>query len=243
LAHNSIAVSDVGRIRQVNEDYVLTSDKDNIYIIADGISGLGKGDVASRLAAQKMFNLLTKTPHANDDANFILHSTILTNQHVFNFALGKYPNDQIGTTLTTLILVKDMYYISHIGDSRCYIFRNKNLKQLTTDQTLKEQLQNSTNGHTEAYLNSKRHILTQAIGIKETCTPIIYQGAAEKNDLFLLCTDGLYTALAESELTHAFRKHQYGLSALADHLLSASLKKNGTDNISFILVKTQDGDK
>jgi PPM family protein phosphatase len=134
---------------------------------------LGKGDVASRLAAQKMFDLLTKTPHAAVDANFVLHAMILTNQHVFNFARDKYPNDQIGTTLTTLVIVKDKYYISHIGDSRCYIFRNKNLKQLTTDQTLKVHLQNSTNTHTEAFLNSKRHILTQAIGIEETCTPII----------------------------------------------------------------------
>jgi PPM family protein phosphatase len=237
LVRASIAVSDKGRSRQVNEDFVIRSDKDGIYIIADGISGLAKGDAASRLAAQKMYDLLTSAAHSNDYVNFILHSTILTNQYIFNFALENYPNDKIGTTLTALLLAEGKYIISHIGDSRCYIYRDNNLEQLTNDQTLKEQLQNSANEHSEVYLNSKRHILTHAIGIKETCTPIIYQGAVERNDIFLLCTDGLYTAISEKEMTSAFGNYQNKLTELSDHLLAASMTKHETDNISFILVK------
>jgi PPM family protein phosphatase len=242
LTHTAaIALSDIGHSREINEDYVITSDKDNIYIIADGIGGLGRGEVASRLAAQKMYDLLTNTPHSDDYLNHILLSTILTNQYVYNFALRKYPNDKIGTTLTTLIFTEIKYFISHVGDSRCYLFRNKNLEQLTTDQTLKEQLQNSSNEHSETFLNSKRHILTQAVGIKETCTPIIYQGEFERDDIFLLCTDGLYTLISDIELTVVFREHRNKISKLSDHLLSFSLKKNGTDNISFILVQVKDG--
>jgi PPM family protein phosphatase len=233
----SIFHSDIGNGREINQDYIITSDESHIYVIADGIGGLLNGDVASQLAAQKMLAHLTNLAILDDYYNYMLRATILTNQFVYSYAKENYPDDKIGTTLTSLIFAESKYFISHIGDSRVYLFRNENLDQITKDQTEKEYLKNSSDKYSEIHLNSKKHILTQAVGIKETCTPIIFQGSVYIGDVFLLCTDGLYNLFSHGELTMAFCDHKHKLPELSKYLISTSLKNPRTDNISFIIVK------
>ena len=229
--------TDIGTTRDKNQDYILTSEESNIYIVADGIGGLEGGEIASKIAAEQMFyNVRSRSPHG-DFYQHVLRATILTNQYVYNYALKRFHGRRMGTTLTALMFNNSKYIVSHIGDSRCYLFRDERLYPITNDQTLKMHLKKVSNEHSADVLDSKKHILTQAIGIKETCTPILNQNTTEAGDLFMLCTDGLYNTLADDELLQVFKNHSNDISDFSEILIEMSMARHRGDNLSFILVK------
>ena len=233
----SVSYSATGPVRNINQDSLFASDVDHVYIIADGVGGLKDGKTASQIAVQKMFAHIKLNSSLEDYYAHMLRATILTNQHVYEYAQSKGADHKMGTTLTALMLIDDQYYLSHIGDSRCYLLRQNNLVQLTEDQTLKEHLKKMSNEHSSGFLDSKKHILTQAVGTSDTCTPLIYQGAVNPQDLFLLCTDGFYNLFSDSELERELADSQRDLSFLVNMFSAASSDERCNDNISFIFVK------
>jgi PPM family protein phosphatase len=236
---SNISFSDIGKNRKNNQDHILVSEKDNIYIIADGVGGLYRGDIASKKAAHKMAQNIAMEVPLSDYYTHLLRATILTNQFIYNYRSNESPQQKMGTTLTALTFVYPQYYISHIGDSRCYLYRNSKLVQLTEDQTLKERLIKASNDYSAAHLDARKHILTQAIGVKESCTPFIYHNDARSGDIFLLCTDGLHNAFSHDELSDAFYNNKVNVEILSQYLAETSLKQ-GADNISFIIVKVDE---
>jgi len=203
------------------------------------MGGLHDGKVASQLAVQNMVkNVSTETPAHNFYAH-ILNAVIFTNQNVFNFAQEHYPGLKMGTTLSALIIHQSKYYVAHIGDSRCYLFRKNKLIQITEDQTLEQRIRKTSADYSKTFLKSKRHILTHAIGIKESCSPIIYHDEVKVDDLFLLCTDGLHNAISNEEIETMICNGKNNLDKLSNDLLSFSLEMDGSDNISFIIAVVQ----
>jgi len=203
------------------------------------MGGLHEGKVASRLAVQTMADNIRAENPAHSFYAHVLNAVILTNQTVFGFAQENYPGLKIGTTLSALIIHQLKYYVAHIGDSRCYLFRKEKLIQITEDQTLEQKISKISFGHSKKFLKSKRHILTHAIGVKESCSPIIYHDDAKVGDLFLLCTDGLYNAMSAEEIRTLLCKNSSDLDSLSKDLLSHSLERDGSDNISHIVVKVE----
>ena len=236
----SCSNSNIGNKRKNNQDSIYSSNEQQIYLVADGMGGLHDGKLAGQLAVQNMAkNIHNEHPIHNFYAH-ILNAVILTNQNVYNFSQKHYPGQKMGTTLSALVIHQSRYYVAHIGDSRCYLFRKEKLIQITEDQTLEQKIKKSSTDNSRKFLKSKRHILTQAIGVKESCSPIIYSSEVKVGDLFLLCTDGLHNAIKNEVIETILGNNANDLDKLSEDLLSHSLEKDGSDNISYIIVQVQD---
>ncbi len=233
-----IAKSHVGRKRKSNEDSILANNAQNIFIIADGMGGLAGGREASRLAVETVMNYLTDKNEIEDPIRMLSDSLEEANSALYAYSKQSLGNRKVGTTLTALMIKESKYYIGHIGDSRCYRLRLSDMKTITEDQTLvNDLLKQGRITAEQAIIHPERHIITEAVGISESISALFYQGEIRPKDIYLLCTDGLYDLVNEDEIKKEMETARSDLTRAADNLISTANRMGGDDNISLILVK------
>lgn len=256
-------LSDRGNLRGNNEDYVFAGKlkKDEyLFIVADGMGGHQAGEIASRKAVSMFVRQLQKEKNIKTDENnnYILERlkqiVMDINETLIREGSRSHKKNGMGTTLSALYIKKDQAYIVHVGDSRIYLFPGslthtgnitntsgqlKQLSQLTEDHSfVGKLLKDGLITEEEARSHPKRNVLYQSIGIKRDIT-IQTTGVIpiQMGQKFLLCSDGLYGVVPDSEIEEYLNGKS--TAQIAEALVRRAKFNGGPDNISVIVVSTE----
>lgn len=228
----------VGLVRVNNEDSLLVR-APQLFAIADGMGGQQAGEIASH-GTVKAFEAATHSLRhdlCEDDVHKILLEAFdKANAHVYKMAANNSSYSGMGTTLTAVYMPGDARaYYCHIGDSRLYLYRDGELKQLTKDHTyVAELVSKGMITAEEAFVHPERHKLLQALGVEESISVDSCHFDLEPQDKLLLCSDGLSDMLRDSEIAGLLAGEN--AEQIADALLERALDNGGRDNVSLILI-------
>lgn len=224
--------TDVGKVRANNQDAPIVSEKLRLYGVADGMGGHKGGEVASTSARDDLLRELEgKTPSVAALSGAIEE----VNRQIYHQQEHDDALTGMGTTLSVLWMSDDFVYIGHVGDSRVYLLRDGEFKQMTLDHSLVEQLvREGVLTEEEAQNHPMRNIITRAIGTDESVEVDVVVEERRKGDLWLACSDGLHGLVDDRQMRDALR--QYAPEKAADVLLKAALDAGGRDNVTLVIV-------
>jgi PPM family protein phosphatase len=248
----AFGLSDVGCVREINEDSFGLRSEDGLYVVCDGMGGGAAGEVASSLAVDAFLTQLGQTKlernPASDDVTGALRLAV---QHANSLVLQRsrlsLEFSGMGTTLVALWLRRAQIdgaslraaWVAHAGDSRCYRFRGGELSVLTTDHSLVEQqVRMGQLTPQEAEQSTMRHVITRAVGVDLQLEPEIVITDARAGDLFLLCSDGLTTEVSDARIAEVLRGETQMEDACRALVLEAR-GHGGRDNITCVLVQAE----
>ena len=214
--------TDVGKVRANNQDAPIVSEKLRLYGVADGMGGHKGGEVASTSARDDLLRELEgKTPSVAALSGAIEE----VNRQIYHQQEHDDALTGMGTTLSVLWMSDNFVYIGHVGDSRVYLLRDGEFKQMTLDHSLVEQLvREGVLTEEEAQNHPMRNIITRAIGTDESV----------EVDVVVACSDGLHGLVDDRQMRDALR--QYAPEKAADVLLKAALDAGGRDNVTLVIV-------
>ena len=197
----------VGQVRAINQDSILLDSQSNVYIVADGMGGHAGGEIASRMAIETVHKSLGQID-TKLEADFTrmakAHSDAINNAStkIYERALEDQDLKGMGTTATVIQVVGNKAFCGHVGDSRLYLIRCGFIFQITTDHSLVgEQLQAGLITEEEAANHQWRNVITRSVGFQEEEYVDTYQVPIQPGDFFLLCSDGLYTKIADRDIS------------------------------------------
>lgn len=248
---NYFSLTDKGLVRDNNEDSIACDTIGGCLcmVIADGLGGQEKGELASSIASSAMLEILRENESVLDsfDEPGIVKILEESFQKVNNKILLRacYDKTSIGmsTTLTCAIMSEKRLIIAHIGDCRAYTLHGSKLMCLTKDHTYAEELKKSGSANvSEEELKKARNMLTKYLGENIFITPDIYRYNIVYGDLICLCSDGLYAYIGEEELRQTLRTHA-DLEKCAHDLIDEVYKNGAKDNVSVILAHNRPNDK
>lgn len=246
-------LTDIGRVRARNEDHLVLLDEHGIAVVADGMGGHPGGDVASRITAQtvsqRLMELLASPDGKQGTTSALGHAmaeSVLDAHALVRLEATRKPElARMGTTVTALVIADQggAYAIGHVGDSRAYLLRDGELRQLTKDDTwVQERVDAGDFTVEQGQRHPFGHLLTQCVGLEEPPEPQIIVGSVLSGDVYMLCTDGVTGALELPDLQELL---QGGLSAEAGRsapesvvraILEEAMDRGATDNLTAALV-------
>ncbi|KFI34401.1 protein phosphatase [Peptococcaceae bacterium SCADC1_2_3] len=229
--------TETGLVRKQNEDNFCICPDIGLFAIADGMGGHQAGEIASRLATQKLADFIrTYLEFCSDQETLLTKGMQEINHQIYLISQQNKRYQGMGTTLTAALIQNNHLYLAHIGDSRLYLLRQEQIKQLTEDHTVVQNLVTSgTITADQARTHPKRHILTRALGIDSNVKAEISQINLKAQDKILLCTDGLTNYVTPEEIHHLVNKAAEVKQAV-HNLTEMALERGGADNITVILV-------
>ena len=247
----SFGVSDRGRIREHNEDSFLANQDDGIFLVADGMGGLSKGDVASRIAVKSIENFITHSrleditwpikprEQYTMEENRFLAAISLANWNIYSEFQKDANSLGMGTTITGFLIDGEQLVIANVGDSRSYLLRDDMIEQLTEDHSLvMEEVRKGNMTPEEARNHPQKHVINRALGISESTQVDISRFAPQAGDLYLLCSDGLSDMITEAEILSLARAHGgKPLEELGNIFIDAALEHGGKDNVTVVFVR------
>jgi serine/threonine protein phosphatase PrpC len=229
-----IGKTDIGQKRQSNQDSFLVNEECHLFAVADGMGGHSGGEVASELAIKTLDKFFVKNPEKIKAVPELLNSCVqLCNRAIYEQSQKKSELMGMGTTLTVCAVEKDWVHIAQVGDSRCYLFREGDLFQITEDHSqvyemLKAGLIN------EASLHSfHKNVITRSVGYEENVQVDIFSRPAQKGDRYLLCSDGLSGMVSNIQMAQIL--HNFSLEDALQNLVELANLQGGEDNITAIL--------
>lgn len=247
-------LTDVGRVRDQNEDSFLVDRKLNLFVVADGMGGHAAGEVASQVAARTVRDVLARereTLHefeaghggvSRTDVLRLLESAV---QQACTAVYAEGQKDEtkrgMGTTLDALLLIGARGFIAHVGDSRVYLYRQGAVHQLTEDHSLiNELLRRGRLSREQIDKLQYKNAVTRAVGVYESVEVDTIDFDVLKGDRFLLCTDGLSGYLEEAEFAQLFAETPEDV--LSQRLIDLANARGGKDNITAVVVKVPDAE-
>lgn len=235
--------TDVGRIRDNNQDayYVPSKEDKPLYIIADGMGGHKAGEIASRMAIKIIsdyFNSLSNQLQTDKKIKDLIENSIdEANKEIYKKSIEDEKFSGMGTTVTLAYIINEKIFIGHVGDSRAYLLREETLSQITEDHSLVEELiRNGSISKEEARHHPQRNIITRAVGTSKVIKTDIIVESKCKDDILLLCTDGLTNMLEDEKIKDSFLENE-DIQKACEDLVTLSNDKGGFDNITILAVK------
>ena len=237
--------TDIGKVRLTNEDQAiaLTNASGNVLlIVCDGMGGQNKGDLASSLAIHTIVSSF-KNKKGFNSAYFaklwVSRAIREANRCIYEQSQSNDSYRGMGTTVTLLLLVKDVAVLGHVGDSRCYFLKNHHdLVQMTEDQTYVEYLVRTGQITPEqALTHPKRHVLMNAIGVYPSAS-IELKTFPYLGEIVMLCSDGLYNNVSFDDMS-AILKGNDAVEQKVNELIAVGNKNGGSDNIAVVLWEAQ----
>lgn len=236
--------SDVGLIRQNNEDVWLEKPNLRLYVLADGMGGHRAGEVAASEAANGLCRILEKELNRkislNKTCDIIRNAVIEVNKTVYKLGHNEAHLKGMGTTLCAVLFHEEGAILAHVGDSRIYRLHKKKLEQITTDHSLLRELmdlgQLSTYDEPEFFY---KNILTRAIGTEVSVEPAIQICDIEYEDIYLMCSDGLSDMVSDEEIEKILNSYKDVSDATAA-LVAGARAKGGHDNITVVVMKIKE---
>ena len=202
----TFSITDVGMVRQVNQDYVFTTGKplgilQNLFVVADGMGGHQAGDYASKCTVEVMIKEIAKS-EGEDIERVLVKAIKAANREIIKEASGDEHLKGMGTTVVAATVKEQMLYFANVGDSRLYLI-NQGIQQLSKDHSLVEEMVRLGGiKPEEAKHHPDKNIITRAIGAKADVDVDFYEHRLKRGDIILMCTDGLSNMVEDEELFH-----------------------------------------
>ena len=241
---NSFAQTDLGLVREGNEDSALISE--NLIAVADGMGGHAGGEVASAIAINSLVELLSVLDSTEIDLDskddLFVNITHQIDAKILQSSKDDPELSGMGTTLTALNISENNVCLLHVGDSRCYRYRDKKLEQLSIDHTVMQELIDQGRlSPDEVASHPQRSLLTQALMGDSGITPILINFQIKSGDKFLLCSDGLSNVLSNYEIIKIIEANSD--EQVIPALIAAVKEKGAPDNITIIWSGLSDAGK
>lgn len=237
----SAAVSHVGKIRSNNQDSGYAGA--HLFVVADGMGGHAGGDVASAIAAKRIAEADTEYPSVRDAEFSLQQALIAANSLLAETVFEHSELTGMGTTVSSILRVGDQVAVAHIGDSRIYLFRDGELKQITADHTFVQRLVDSGRiTPEEAAVHPRRSVLMRVLGDVDAAPEIdtaIFD--TKPGDRWMLCSDGLSSYVTDDKMASILATVRTATGA-ADRLVKESLDHGAPDNVTVVLVDIDDSD-
>lgn len=232
--------TDIGRKREVNQDYVFVSDQPvgnipNLLIVADGMGGHNAGDYASKFVVEVLKKELAKS--REDGPRAMMKKAIASANHQL---IAESKTDArlegMGTTLVAATVIEHTLYFANVGDSRLYLL-NDEIRQLSKDHSLvQEMVRLGGLNAEEAKHHPDKNIITRAIGAKEDVEIDFFEHRLKKGDIILMCTDGLSNMVEDEEIFQIVRSSRDVVEAV-EQLIERANSNGGKDNIGVIVAE------
>ncbi len=230
LSIEAAALSDVGCLRQQNQDVIIYSLELGCCIVADGIGGMPAGDVAAEVAVESLYRYIRAEIGTISGEELIYRGMSYANDEVYSLSCAVDDYNGMGSTLCCLLMQGDKTIIAHIGDSRIYRYRDFALQQMTCDHRMHSQLGPY---HSDKILSK---IITRAVGIAPEIEPEISVEQNMRGDLYIVCTDGLTDAISEDDI-ETILFHTTSIQTMARDLVDLAKQRGGEDNVTIGIVE------
>lgn len=230
-------VSDIGLKRALNEDYALYFEGTDfkIYVVADGMGGHNAGEVASKMAAERIVDYVKCNFSKLEEKELITKAIEDVNREIFNFSMTNDKLNGMGTTVTACLITKRNIYVANVGDSSCIGVKNGMIKKITKDHSLVQELIDSgTISEMEAVNHPKKNIITRALGTSSNVNVDVFNLMNDEYEVLLLCSDGLTNELTKDEILEVIINEE-NYNYVANRLVDMAKEKGGRDNITVLL--------
>lgn len=240
-------VTDVGKVRQINQDNFEILEDQHIYIVADGMGGHAAGDQASRIAVKTITEILSaydfSTEAWGNEENSALSIEELiryalqeANEQILMASLSNQHLQGMGTTAIVAVAYNGSLFIGHVGDSRTYLVRNRQLSQLTEDHSVVQQLVRAgAISEEEAQVHPYKNVITRCLGMQANVEPDIMKLMLQPGDRILMCSDGLSNMVTNALIQEVIVTHEDPKQA-CEKLVALANENGGTDNITVVLL-------
>ena len=237
---NTFSITDIGKKRKLNEDYVFTSrepigNMSNVFIVADGMGGHKAGDYASKYTVETIVAEIQRSFEKNP-VKILSKAIEISNAHIREKSLEDESLEGMGTTVVVATVMGKYLQVANVGDSRLYIV-NEEIKQITRDHSLVEEMVRMGGiDRQEARNHPDKNIITRAIGVGDKVEVDFFSAELKPGDIILMCSDGLTNMLEDEEIREILRKSD-SLREKAGELVEKANKNGGKDNITVVLIE------
>ncbi len=236
------AKSDIGKARDMNQDYYYVSDLEEqikLFVLADGMGGYNGGEIASSLATTSVKNYISnnfyKIEHDKESIlNLIKNAVEYANMIVYEKSKENKELEGMGTTLDVCLIYNNRVYIGHVGDSRVYRIRKEFIRKLTVDHSyVQELVKDGTITKEEAYNHPKKNMLMKALGCTAYVEPDVMVKGFIKDDILLMSSDGLTNMLNDEEIYNIIKDNP---ELASEKLVQRANELGGYDNITVVII-------
>lgn len=244
-----VGLTDIGRVRKLNQDAFSLNNVRQLWVLADGMGGHAGGEIASQIAVdtipQEFQRQVAAEPSPSPPAatveKLLAQAIETANQRIREQASQNTEIKGMGTTIVAMAITQthdtSQAVIAHSGDSRAYVLRNGRLDLWTRDHTLmEERLALKLITPEQVRTHPLRHVLTKALGIDPEALPTVQTFSLESTDLLLLCSDGLTKMLTDPEIQTLVLKEAPNLDRIKDTLVATANRLGGEDNTTVVVI-------
>ena len=234
------AATDVGRIREVNQDYIFCSMEPvgklpNLFMVADGMGGHKAGDLASRYTVETLTDSIKNS--ASDNPITIINDAIVeANTKLLEKAAESEQYTGMGTTLVVCTIIGESMYVANVGDSRLYLYDGR-LSQITRDHSLvAEMVALGKLGRDEARRQEKKNVITRAIGGAKEIMADFFEAELTAGNRIIMCSDGLSNMVEDEEIERVLAS-DIPIEDKTKQLLGRANENGGKDNIAVVIIE------
>jgi protein phosphatase len=246
-------ISDVGRVRDHNEDAIGSVGEIGLMVLADGMGGYNAGEVASGIAVEIVTEMATDGADREERNDIDSHSGMMrqsivlrdavyrANKIIYQTAQSQTNCEGMGTTIVACMFYDDKISIAHVGDSRAYRLRAGQLEQITMDHSLLQELvDRGFYSAEEAQRSTNRNYVTRALGVEPTVDVEVHEHAVLPDDVYLLCSDGLPDMVEDDDIHLTISTFNASLDVVGQQLIDLANDHGGRDNVSVMLAQVNE---
>ncbi len=237
----TFSITDKGRTRNTNQDYVFCQENavgsfPNLFIVADGMGGHNAGDTASRMCVEEVVSQIEQSTKVTPIGIFE-QAVAAANEKVFQASLSEKALNGMGTTIVAAVVLGDTAYIVNVGDSRLYVYKDT-FRQVTIDHSLVEEMvQSGKLLKEDMRTHPNKNIITRALGTNSEVKADCFEIEVDEGDVLLLCSDGLSNMLEDEKIERIIRSNRENMGEAGKQLVKAANEAGGKDNISVVLIQ------
>lgn len=235
------AVTDVGLIRESNEDSYAIDKKTGLFVLADGLGGHSGGEVASKLVVDTITTFFKRLPKETKESNIaktIRNAAQEAHENIVKESAASTMFRGMGTTLALALIRGLNLHIANVGDSRVYLYRNRSLRLVSSDHSVVGELMKQGEiTKDEARSHPQRNLVTQVIGINPFTECYQKKLALSGKDIIMLCSDGLWDMVPDEEIEEIISRNEKEPKNLCNDLINTAKGAGGKDNITVIVIK------
>ncbi len=243
-----VGETDIGKVREHNEDTIAFDPEIGLLVVADGMGGYNAGEVASGIAVKTIVNLVHESveredQRINDPATGMSRSSIIlrdaihrANKIIYQTARTQPQCEGMGTTVVSALFFDNKMAIAHVGDSRLYRLRSGKFEQVTMDHSLLQELvDRGFYSAEEAQRATNKNYVTRALGVEPNVEVEVQEVPVQKGDFYILCSDGLSDMVEDDDIHLTITTFGANLDTVAKQLIQLSNDNGGRDNISVVM--------
>ncbi len=248
-----VELTDVGRVREHNEDDIGSDPDVGLWVLADGMGGYNAGEVASGIAVKTTIDLVADACRRENRGDIepetgymrqtisLRDAIMRANKIIHQTAQSQPQCEGMGTTLVACLFYDNKISIAHVGDSRLYRMRDNRFEQITMDHSLLQELvDRGYYSQEEAQRSTNRNYVTRALGVEPQVEVEVQEVEVRKGDYFLMCSDGLPDMVEDEDIHLTINTFNTSIDTIGEQLIKLTNDNGGRDNVSIIVVHVLD---